>query len=186
MTSTHREGRAPPRVDEQVTALTTSQTGTQDSRPKGDRRPAVARDVRALVVAAMAVLAMALVAALVWVAARPAPVHDRGTPEGVVQQYVTAILGGDAGRAAGLLTPGGPCSVADLDGVAVPRGASVDLVDTRITGTTALVRIRVVTDAGGGPFGGAPGEVYVLRLTRSGVDWRLDGSPWPLFGCRKD
>jgi hypothetical protein len=141
------------------------------------------RNRRLALLCAAALAAVALIVAVVWVATRPARTYDPGSPEGVVQTYVAAVLNRDAPKAAGLLSAGSRCVVADFDSATVPTNTSVELISTQLQGATASIRIRVSSQDAGDPLGGNPGEEYVLRLTRSGTAWHIDGTPWPLWIC---
>ena len=138
--------------------------------------------VLAIVVAAIA--AIAIVAA-VFSATRTVPEHDRGTPEGTVQEYVSAVVEGDNQRAIALLAAGAACTVDDLDRAHHPDDVRVVLRDTHIDGDTARVGVDVVISTGG-PFDGSEyDEEHTFRLTRANGEWRITGEPWPMFACTK-
>jgi phage tail protein X len=138
--------------------------------------------VLAIVVGVVAVLA---VVAAVLSATRPVADYAPGTPEGVVQSYLSAVLDGDPQQAAGLLAEDSPCAIDDLDQAYTPEGVRVVLRDTRVTGDTAQVRVDVVTPSGGPLDGSEYSEEHTFRLTRSGGGWRIEGSPWPMYACGK-
>jgi hypothetical protein len=141
----------------------------------------ISRPNRVLVVVVAAIALVAVAAAVLT--ARRATTYGAGTPEGVVQRYVTAVVDGDHQSAAALLSPQSPCTIGDLDRSRVPEGARVTLLSTRVTGATAQVEIEVVA-ASGDLFGGDGfSDRHTLRLARSGTDWRIVGEPWPLYGC---
>lgn len=139
-----------------------------------------ARRRRTGLVAAAAVVAVLLVVVVVALVARPRT-YDRGTPEGVVQAYVAAVVDGDSVAAAALLASGSPCAATDLDTAYVAPGTRVDLVGTDVQGDRALVRVNVSVDTLE-PVPG-PGETRTIRLTRTADGWRVDGIPWPLYQC---
>lgn len=143
----------------------------------------ISRPNRVLVAVVLAIALVAVAAAVLT--ARRAPSYGAGTPQGVVQRYVRAVVDGDHQAAAALLAPQGPCTIADLDRSSVPEGARVTLLGTEVTGATAQVRVEVV--AGSGDLFGGDGfsDQHTLRLARSGGDWRIVGEPWPLYGCAR-
>jgi hypothetical protein len=140
---------------------------------------------RILAIVLGAVVVIAVVA--VVVATNRAPrTYDRGTPQGVVQAYLEAVVAGDNAGAADHLEPGGTCDVEDLDRTSVPEGLRVALRDTRFDGDRAQVEVDVVT-SDGGPFGGSEySESHTFRLGKVGQDWRIQGVPWPMYDCTKE
>ena len=140
---------------------------------------------RVLAIVAGLVVLVAVVAAVV--AANRQPVtYDRGTPQGVVQSYLGAVVAGDHAEAAGYLAPGGPCDVVDLDRSSVPDGIRVVLRDTKVDGDRAQVMVDVVTTSGD-LFGGSEySEPQTFRLGRTGQEWRVQGVPWPMYDCVKE
>lgn len=110
---------------------------------------------------------------------------DPGTPEGVVQSYLTAVLEGDYVEAARHLDPSSGCDVEDLDRMGTVEPARAVLVDSQVNGDTARLTVRVTMTAG--PFEAEEfSENHIFRLTRTGQDWKLSGTPWPLYGCEGD
>jgi hypothetical protein len=136
-----------------------------------------------LVGVAVVTAVVLMVTVALYLASRPARTLDRATPEGTVQAYVTAVLDGDHATAVTYFAPGGRCDATDLDRIATPQSVRVDLVDSRISGETAQVRVTVTYDPGGGPFGGSWSEDHVFRLVRTSSGWLLSGIPWPLYDC---
>jgi hypothetical protein len=113
--------------------------------------------------------------------------YDPGTPEGTVQAYLQAVTTGDYAEAATFLDPSGDCDVDDLDRAGVPDSARVYLVRTEVEGDAATVTVEITLPSGGGPFDTAGvSETHLFRLVRSGGDWRLTGTPWPLYTCEGD
>lgn len=154
-------------------------TSEQVGEHAGDRRT---RQGPVRVVAVLLGLLVVVGLVVVVVATRQPPSRDPGSPEGVVQTYLEAVSHGDNDKAAGYLAQGSGCDAADLDRAGSIGQLRVDLLGTSVTGDTALVRISV-TRTDGGPFADTTGEEHVLRLRRTGPDWRLTGLPWPLFDC---
>lgn len=136
----------------------------------------------AIVVGIIAVLG---VVAGVWSATRPVPKYERGTPVGVVQAYLTAVINGDHQNAVELVT-GSTCTVEDLDRASFPEGVRVVLRDTEVDGATAQVKVDVVMPSGGPLEGSEYVEKHTFRLTRVGGDWLITGSPWPMYECGKE
>lgn len=139
--------------------------------------------ILAIVVGAMVVLAAVVV---VLSANRSTAEYDPGTPEGTVQAYLQAVTAGDYAEAATFLDPSGDCDVDDLDRAGSPDSARVYLVRTEVEDDTATVTVEITVPSGG-PFDTAgSSETHLFRLTRSGGDWRLTGTPWPLYFCEGD
>lgn len=140
------------------------------------------RPNRVLAIVVGVVVVLALVVAVLS-ANRPVAAYDEGTPEGVVQSYLTAVLKGDNDQAATYFAPASACDVSDLDRASVADSAQVYLVDTEVDGDSARVQVQLVM-GGGGPFDTSEySEDQAFRLTRSTEGWRLTGTPWPLWDC---
>jgi hypothetical protein len=140
---------------------------------------------RILAIVLAAVVVIAVVAVVVATNRQPQS-YDRGTPQGVVQAYLEAVVAGDNAGAADYLAPGGTCDVEDLDRTSVPDGVRVVLRDTQVDGDRAQVEVDVVMPTDG-PFGGAEySESHTFRLGKAGQDWRVQGVPWPMYDCTKE
>lgn len=141
--------------------------------------------ILAIVVGAMVVLAAVVV---VLSANRSTAQLEPGSPEAAVQTYLTGVTEGDYAAAADVLDPAGSCDVDDLDRAGRLESARAYLVDSQVDGDTARVSVEVtVPEGGGGPFDTTDySETHSFRLTRSGDDWRLTGTPWPLYDCEGD
>lgn len=139
--------------------------------------------ILAIVVGAMVVLAAVVV---VLSANRSTADYDPGTPEGTVQAYLRAVTTGDYAEAATFLDPTGRCDVEDLDRAGSPDSARAYLVRTRVEGDTATVTVEVTLPSGAPLDTAGYSETHLFRLTRSGGDWRLTGTPWPLYSCEGD
>lgn len=132
----------------------------------------------------LAVLAALVIVALVVVFTRGEPEQlDESTPEGVVQQYSSALIEGDEAAAMEYLVP----DLAD-DCVRMtlgdPAGIRVTLVDTTERDDTADVEVLIVTTYGDGPFGSSEYEERgVFDLVLVDGDWRIENAPWPLTIC---
>ena len=137
---------------------------------------------RVLVVVLAAVAVLAVVAA-VLAATREPKQYDRGTPEGVVQAYVAAMLDDDVDRAAEQLSQDSPCTAADLDRAMFDREVTVELRDSRTDGDAASVDVDVLSGSGD-LFGAAKWtDRHTFRLVREDDGWRITGIPWPVFEC---
>ena len=132
---------------------------------------------------AVAVLLLLAVVAGVVSATRPRTELPAGSPEAVVQDYVTAVYARDLDAAAGHLDPDGDCGVEDLELAYVERDARVVLRDVDVDGDRATVRADMVhTDSA--PFGGSEWiQEEIFRLTDAGDGWVITGAPWPMYAC---
>lgn len=108
--------------------------------------------------------------------------RDPGTPEGIVQSYLTAVLDRRSDDAASYLASDSSCTPEHFDTAWIGQGARVDLIDVAVTDATAKVDVRVTID-NGEPFGGGYGEDHAYRLVQEAGKWRITGIPWPLYGC---
>ncbi len=143
------------------------------------------RPNRILLIVVGVIVVIAIVAG-VFSATRPAPKYARGTPEGVVQAYLSAVIDGDHQEAAKLLAGESPCEVADLDQAYVPDEVRVVLRDSEVDGDTAQVVVDVVVSSGDLLDGSEHAEKHTFRLTRAGGGWLITGTPWPMFECSKE
>jgi hypothetical protein len=131
----------------------------------------------------LAVVAVVVAAAAIVSAARETRHYDRGTPEGVVQAYLIALVDRDQEEAAELLADDSPCTVEDLDLAIIGDDVRVVLRDTETEDDSARVDVDVVIDSGQ-VFGGSEWtEQQTFRLIRDGDAWRITGTPWPMFEC---
>ncbi|MGL3806598.1 hypothetical protein ACSYDW_10910 [Paeniglutamicibacter sp. R2-26] len=138
------------------------------------------RTTLALLGATVLLVAMAFV--LVLTRGAGAPV-DPGSPAGVVQSYVTAVLAGDREQAAELLTPK---ALKDCpDGAIQDTGdLRVALQSTTMAGTGATVLVSITETRVRGPFGlGEQGYEDSFVLVPRDGGWAIDYAPWPLLAC---
>lgn len=89
-------------------------------------------------------------------ALREPQTHDPDTPEGMVQGYLQAIIGGKKNR--------GPSGIS-------PRGGHAD------------VRVRLGSAPGPTPFAGHYSFTERFHLVREDGAWRIADVPWPLYDC---
>lgn len=136
------------------------------------------------------VLLLVVIAALVLVSlvvvltrGTPKPL-DASTPEGVVQGYVTAVIGGDEAAAAAFLDPGQDARCKGFESVAPERNIRVALVSTTQRETTADVVVSISYTNVGGPFGSPEyASEESFDLSRTGGRWLISSAPWPLLVC---
>lgn len=145
------------------------------------RRPSTSNLVLAVV--ALLVIVLAVVAAVAS-AKRVSTPPGTATPQGVARTYVAAIIEGDDDTAIAHLDPTLECTT-PLPPDGAPDSATVSLVSSDTSDTTATVVLEITEGTGGGPLFGEP---YSHRETFSLVQrdgrWLIDGEPWPLYSCR--
>ena len=132
----------------------------------------------------VAVIAIIAIAAVALSRSEPETL-DPGTPEGVVQAYVRAILDGDDDTAIGLFSDElrERCTEGDFGQHGyVPDAARVVLRTVNDFGGSARVTIAITE--GGGGFGDS-GYTFEeeFRLDRSGDTWVITRAPWPYYDC---
>ena len=130
--------------------------------------------------------AVVLLAAVAGVVAsqRESPVLDTGTPEGVTQVYVQAVIDGDHLGAADLLSPTSDCDLDDVSQAYLPDSLRVVLESTDVDGDRAVVTIVVTDRFSDGPFGASEyAHTERVTLAREGGSWLVTGSSWLLPSC---
>lgn len=130
----------------------------------------------------VAVIAVIAVVVGIFTATQSPSNLDPKSPEGVVQQYMTAVFEHRSDDAAKYFDAAGECSADDLDRYGTPQDARVDLADANVSGDTARVTVHIEYNSGD-PFGGGWSEDKTIRLVKSGDEWRITGIPWPLYDC---
>lgn len=147
----------------------------------------ISRPNRILAIVVGLIAALAIVAGVLS-ATRTVTEYDRGTPEGAVQGYLSAVIDGDHQEAVEFLADESPCTVEDLDQAYLPDGVRVALRDTEVDGDSARIEVDVMTS--GGPFGSSEfTERVTFRLNRAGEPgshWLITGTPWPMYMCNKE
>jgi len=138
---------------------------------------------RVLAVFIGAVVLLAVLAGVV-VGNRATPDFDPHTPEGVVQEYLKAVIAGNYPVAAELLSPSSGCSASDVAAAYAPGSARIVLDHTAVDGDHAVVTVGVTEGSGDDPFGSS-GYSHTERITvaRDGGVWKVTGSPWLLPSC---
>ncbi|WP_411733502.1 hypothetical protein [Paeniglutamicibacter sp.] len=134
----------------------------------------------------LSVIAALVLVSVVVVLTRgtPRPL-DAGTPAGVVQGYVTAVIGGDEAAAADFLEPGQDSRCKGFESIAPERNIRVALVSTTQRENTADVVVSISYTNVGGPFGSpeyASEESFDLSLVEG--QWLISNAPWPLLVCQ--
>ena len=110
---------------------------------------------------------------------------DPDTPEGVVQDYVRAVIAGDRQAARSYLAD-------ELDGCGTrfprylaDRAFSMEWIDTIVEAGEAWVTVSVA-EADQGIFGSYRPETYEFRLSSADSGWRITHQEWPWFECSID
>lgn len=142
-----------------------------------------AKPDRTLVVILVIIAALVVVAlAVVFLRGTPAPL-DSGSPEGVVQAYSAAVIDGDTTAAGAFLAQDLQNNCDRVDN-GIMGGIRVTLVSTKLGADTARVRVSVVTNDNGGPFGGmgySADDTFVLVKEQG--SWAIETTPWQLTIC---
>lgn len=137
---------------------------------------------RVLAVLVGAVVLLAVVAGVV-IGNRAEPDLEPHTPEGVVQEYLKAVIAGNYPVALGLLSPSSGCDLADLASGYAPGSARIVLDNTTVNGDHAVVTVEVTEGTGGGPFESGYSHTERITVQRAGAGWKITGSPWLLSSC---
>lgn len=137
---------------------------------------------RVILICATVILSILAIAALILNATKESKTFDPKSPEGVVQSFLRAISEHKNNVAAEYLSTVTACNVNDIDRSYVGGELSVTLVSKEIIGDLANVTVATEVNSQG-PLGGTAQEIHVYRLSKNGDSWKLDGIPWPIFGC---
>lgn len=146
-----------------------------------------AKPDRTLVVILVIIAALVVVAlAVVFLRGTPAPL-DSGSPEGVVQAYSAAVIDGDTAAAEAFLTQDLQNNCDRVDN-GIMGGIRVTLLSTKLATDTARVRVSVVTNENGGPFGDPFGGMDysaddTFVLVKEQGSWAIETTPWQLTIC---
>jgi hypothetical protein len=137
----------------------------------------------------IALASLALVVGLLALALRPNPASqppDESTPSGVIQSYALALSREDYRTAYGYFSRDAQREVPYERFVGMresQRGRSVRLLEERIDGETAWVRIRVTYPSGGLlpllDSGGSSEQTIPLK--REDGAWKIAQRPWGLW-----
>lgn len=137
-----------------------------------------ANRVLGIVVAAIAVVALIAVFAV----KEPTAELDKGSPEGVVQQYLNAAIEKDFDQAKSFLASDTKCAADDFDRAYIQDSIRIGLSDATSTETSAKVTVTIET-SNGDPFGGSYAETQTFRLVKEDSGWKITGIPWPTYEC---
>ena len=137
-----------------------------------------ANRVLGIVVAAIVVVALIAVFAM----KEPTADLDKGSPEGVVQQYLGSVTDGDFNQAMAYLASDSKCTIEDFDRAYIQDSVRISLSDTTSTATSAKVSVTIET-SNGDPFGGSYAETQTFRLVKEDSGWKITGIPWPTYEC---
>jgi len=137
---------------------------------------------RVLAVFVGAVVLLAALAGVV-VANRATPALDPNTPEGVVQEYLQAVIDGNYPAAAAVLSPSSGCDASGVAGAYAPESAQIVLDHTAVEGDHAVVTVEVTEGSGDELFGSSWSHMERITLQHEGGVWKITGSPWLLSAC---
>lgn len=130
----------------------------------------------------ISVFGLIAVAALLFVAARGENAKfEVGTPEATVQSYLKAMVDRDNDLALSYFEANTKCDSSDIDRQYFSPDLTVDLIESTINGDRAQVKIRI-RYSNDDLFGGWS-EEHTIALIKSGADWKIAGTPWPLYEC---
>lgn len=136
-----------------------------------------------LAIAVGVLVLLAVVAGLVS-ATRDTADLPAGSPEAVVQDYLRLVQDRDHVAALELLDPATTCTFEDLSSSSGEPAVRVVLVESRVDGDRATVRLDVVRGTGG-PLQSEWSTEETFRLLRAddGSGWSITGVPWPMYTC---
>lgn len=144
----------------------------------------VARKPDRILIVLIGVVALLVVVALAVVFSRgdPKPL-DEGSPAGVVQRYSAAVIDGDPTSANSYVTETAKTKCGGyFDGG--PRPSRVILISTSERAETATVKVSIVHETPGGPFGTSEYEAEdTFSLVKVDGRWLVDRAPYSLMSC---
>lgn len=130
----------------------------------------------------IALFGLIAIAALLFVASRSENADfELGSPEATVQSYLEAMVDRDNDLALSYFESNTKCDSSDLDRQYFSPDLTVDLLQSSINGDRAQVKIRI-RYSNDDLFGGWS-EDHTIALIKSGSDWKIAGTPWPLYEC---
>lgn len=129
--------------------------------------------------------AMALVALAILSAIQSKPSEfTSGTPEATVQGFFKALSERDSEAALGYFVTDSPCELFEIDRQSLSQEITIDLVETEITADASKVKVRIRYSSNDMISGWK--EEQVIRLTKESGQWRITGTPWPLYDCEQE
>ncbi len=135
----------------------------------------------------LGVVTVAAVAAAVSAAVvssnQPDPHFEPGTPQGVVERYVAALVAGEPSTAVNLLDPRLGCELDDVRAAYYPGRTAVVYLHSSVEGDTTRVTVRI-TRVGEGVLDDVSHE-ETFDVSRLDGDWHITGEPWPVYVCQE-
>ncbi len=151
--------------------------------PRPDRNPKKSLPSESRIIIWSVITVVVLLAVAVGFTFVSGPMLDAGTPEGVVQRYLQAVVDGRRSEARSHLSDRlqGECDSTP------PRYLSrdayrIEWIETAIEGSTAEVTVSVAEEDPG-IFGSYYEFDTSFTLERSEDAWRITGQDWPWYGC---
>jgi hypothetical protein len=127
-----------------------------------------------------AVLVIALIVALA--SNNSTKTLNAGSPERIVQEFLQSLNDGRNDVAVKLLASDSSCSIQDIDRAYHSPSTEISLLESQITGNTAVVRVSVQRDPAA-MMDTSSDEELTYRLVKNVNQWRISGIPWPLYDC---
>lgn len=141
------------------------------------------REQRANRILGTVIAAIAAVALIAILAVKDSSAQlDSDSPEGTVQQYLTAITAKDFDQALTYLASETKCTVEDFDRAYVQDSLRILLSGTTDSATTASVTVTIEA-SNSDPFYNGYAETQTFRLTKDDSGWKITGIPWPTYEC---
>lgn len=131
-------------------------------------------------IAIAAVLVIALIVALA--SNNSTKTLNAGSPERIVQEFLQSLNDGRNDLAVKLLASDSSCSIQDIDRAYHSPSTEISLLESQITGNTAVVRVSVQRDPAA-MMDTSSDEEVTYRLVKNANQWRISGIPWPLYDC---
>lgn len=112
-------------------------------------------------------------------------VLDSGSPEGVVQQYVSAVADEDWAAAHGLFTPdlAERCTVSDMSRRRTDDVSRVSIDDISRVDDTAIVDVTITYASVDDPLYTSTWDDRVIFVLVDSGGWAFDEVSWPYFDC---
>jgi len=107
-----------------------------------------------------------------------------GTPEATVQAFFKSLSERDSEEALQYFVADTPCELFELDRQILSQEITIDLVESEITGDSAKVKVRIRYSSNDMVSGWK--EDQVIRLEKESGNWRITGTPWPLYDCEQE
>lgn len=107
-----------------------------------------------------------------------------GTPEATVQAFFKSLSERDSEGALQYFVANTPCELFELDRQSLSQEITIDLVESEITGDSAKVKVRIRYSSNDMVSGWK--EDQVIRLEKESGNWRITGTPWPLYDCEQE